>query len=99
MRIRQKISHVRSASLPVFNEQTDSIMIRRTRTQDRLAPPFTSPKTESALSLSPEVAKASHGNNSKPFSAFFSQTNKGPHFSTGRIRTRSSKCSTWVFNT
>ena len=46
-------------------------MIRRTRTQDRLAPPFTSPKTESALSLSPEVAKASLGNNLKLFSAFF----------------------------
>ena len=71
MRIRQKISHVRSASLPVFNEQTDSIMIRRTRTQDRLAPPFTSPKTESALSLSPEVAKASLGNNSNLFLLFF----------------------------
>ena len=46
-------------------------MIRRTRTQDRLAPPFTSPKTESALSLSPEVAKASLGNNLKLCSAFF----------------------------
>ncbi|XP_064638641.1 run domain Beclin-1-interacting and cysteine-rich domain-containing protein-like [Lineus longissimus] len=55
---QKKISHVRSASLPVNKPSTPAIMIRRKSSLDPLAPSFTSPKRdENFLSTSDEHAR------------------------------------------
>ena len=49
--MKQKISHTRSASLPVFNDESDILMVRRAHTLGRM-----SSKLRPSLSVSPEEA-------------------------------------------